>query len=663
MAHIDAGKTTVSERILFYTGISYKMGEVHDGEAVMDWMPQEQERGITITSAVTTCTWENHEIHIIDTPGHVDFTIEVERSLRVLDGAVVVFCAVGGVEPQSETVWHQADKYGVPKVAFINKMDRVGANYDSVIQMMKERFNSLPLPIQIPYGEEETFRGVVDLIRMKIITWDDTTKGLSYEYGEIPPEFFPQARERRDRMIALLADVDDAIAEKYLDGVEMSPEEIIGAIRKATISLKVVPVMCGSALRNKGVQPVLDAVVDFLPSPEDIPPVKGINPVTKLEETRESSDKAPLAALAFKIMQDEGRKLIYLRIYSGRLHAGDELYNASRGKKEKIARLLKMHANKRERVEMAAAGDIIAVMGLKEITTGDTVCDEAHPILLEPMEIYEPVISLAIEAKTPADQEKLIGALKKLTEEDPTLRVKYDDETAQTVLSGMGELHLEIITDRLMREFNARVNVGKPRVVHRETIQKRSMCEGLFEKELGEKKHHGHVKLLLEPKERGGGIEIVRQLEEGMAIPEDLLMAMEEGVKEGVMSGVLAGYPLIDLRIVILGGILKDGESTALGCRIAAVTAFHDCCVKADPVILEPIMLVDIMTPSEFMGEVIGDINSRHGEIQAITPKGAVSEIAAKVPLKAMFGYSTDLRSATQGRAVFTMQFFSYDKA
>ena len=520
VAHIDAGKTTMTERILFYTGRSYKMGEVHDGEAVMDWMPQEQERGITITSAVTTCAWENHEIHIIDTPGHVDFTIEVERSLRVLDGAVVVFCAVGGVEPQSENVWRQADKYGVPKVAFINKMDRVGANYSGTIRMMKERFNSLPLPIQIPFGEEENFRGVVDLIRRQIITWDEATRGLSYARADIPEEILPLAMEQRDRMIAVLADIDDAIAEKYLDGVEIPAEEIIAAIRKATISLQIVPVMCGSALRNKGVQPILDAVVHFLPSPEEIPPVTGLNPLTKREEIRESSDRAPLAALAFKIMQDEGRKLTYVRIYSGRIRAGDELYNASRGKKEKIARLLKMHANKRERVEQAGAGDIIAVMGLKEITTGDTICDEAHPILLEPIEFYEPVISLAIEAKTPVDQEKLTVALNKLMEEDPTLRVKYEEETAQTVISGMGELHLEIIIDRLMREFNARVNVGKPRVMHRETIQKRVECEGLFERELGEKKHFGHVKLLLEPKERGGGIEIVRRLEEEAAFPE-----------------------------------------------------------------------------------------------------------------------------------------------
>ncbi|MBU2054273.1 MAG: elongation factor G, partial [Proteobacteria bacterium] len=541
VAHIDAGKTTVTERVLFYTGRSYKMGEVHDGEAVMDWMPQEQERGITITSAVTTCTWENHEIHIIDTPGHVDFTIEVERSLRVLDGAVVVFCAVGGVEPQSENVWHQADKYGVPKIAFINKMDRIGANYFGTVRQMKKRFNSLPLPIQIPFGEEEAFRGVVDLIRLRLVTWDDASKGVSYKYADIPEEVLPRAMDQRDRMIAVLADVDDAIAEKYLDGVEIPEEEIVAAIRKATISLKVVPVMCGSALRNRGVQMVLDAVVHFLPSPEEIPPVKGVNPLTKQEEIRESSERAPLAALAFKIMQDEGRKLTYVRIYSGRIHAGDELYNAGRGRKEKIARLLKMHANKRERVEQAGAGDIIAVMGLKEITTGDTICDEDHPILLEPIEFYEPVISLAIEAKTPADQERLSVALNKLLEEDPTLRVKYEEETAQTVISGMGELHLEIIIDRLLREFNARVNVGKPRVMHRETIQKRVSCEGLFERELGEKKHFGHARLLLEPKERGGGIEIVRRLEEGAVIPEEFLSAMEEGVREGALSGVLAG--------------------------------------------------------------------------------------------------------------------------
>jgi elongation factor G len=662
-AHIDAGKTTVSERILFYTGKSYKMGEVHDGEAVMDWMPQEQERGITITSAVTTCQWENHDIHLIDTPGHVDFTIEVERSLRVLDGAVVVFCAVGGVEPQSETVWRQADRYEVPKVAFINKMDRIGADYQGTVAQMRERFNSLPLPVQIPLGAADSFQGVIDLIRMKSIRWDDSTKGREYEYEEIPEDAMIEALEQREKMIALLADFDDVIAEKFLDGVETGDAEIYEAIRKATISLGIVPVMCGSALKNKGVQPLLDAVVRYLPSPEDIPPVKGINPVTRLEEHRISSDKEPLAALAFKIMQDEGRKLTYLRIYSGRINAGDDLFNATRKKKEKISRILKMHANKRERVEQAGAGDIIAVMGLKEITTGDTVCSEEHPILLELIDFYEPVISLAIEAKTPADQEKLVGALSKLMDEDPTLRVRYDDETAQTVLSGMGELHLEVITDRLLREFNTRINVGKPRVVHRETIQKKVECEGVFERELAEKKHFGCVRLLLEPGKRGSGVEIVRRIDDpSLLFTEDMLAAMEDGIREGLQSGVLAGYQVIDIRIVIIGGAAREGETTVLGCRIAAATAFREGCQKAEPVLLDPIMLVDVVTPPEFMGEVIGDINARRGEIQEISPRGTTSEIRARVPLKAMFGYSTDLRSATQGRAIFTMQFFAYDK-
>jgi elongation factor G len=661
-AHIDAGKTTLTERILFYTGISYKMGEVHDGEAVMDWMPQEQERGITITSAVTTCLWQNHEIHLIDTPGHVDFTIEVERSLRVLDGAVVVFCAVGGVEPQSETVWRQADRYGVPKVAFINKMDRVGADYLGTIMQMGKRFDSLPLPIQIPLGSEDSFRGVVDLIRMQAVKWDDSTKGLSYQYEVIPTDIMPQAIEHREKMISLLSDMDDAIAEKYLEGIEIADKEINLAIRKATISLKIVPVLCGSALKNKGVQPLLDAVANYLPSPEDIPPVKGVNPMTKLEEIRHSSDKEPLAALAFKIMQDEGRKLTYLRIYSGRITAGDELYNASRRKREKISRILKMHANKRERIENAAAGDIIAVMGLKDIFTGDTICSELNPILLEPIDFYKPVISMAIEAKTPVDQEKLIAALTKLMEEDPTLTVKYDEETTQTVISGMGELHLEIIADRLLREFNTRINVGKPRVVHRETIQKKVECAGVFDRELAEKKQFGDVRLLLEPLKRGSGVEILRRVDEGVLFTEEMLQAIEEGIQEGLQSGVIAGYPVIDIRIVITGGSVREGETTPLGCRIAAATAFKDGILKADPVLLDPIMLVDVITPPEYTGEVIGDINARRGEIQEISPKGSVSEIRAKVPLKVMFGYSTDLRSATQGRAVFTMQFLAYDK-
>ncbi len=661
VAHIDAGKTTVTERILFYTGKSYKMGEVHDGEAVMDWMPQEQERGITITSAVTTCAWKNHDIHIIDTPGHVDFTIEVERSLRVLDGAVVVFCAVAGVEPQSETVWHQADKYGVPKIAFINKMDRVGADFLGAVDMMRERFTSIPLPIQIPAGSEDNFRGAIDLINQKLITWDEKTQGMDFTIQEIPQEFVEQAKVKREELIEVLADMDDDLAEKYLAGEEITTDEIIAALRKVTLSLKGVPVLCGTALRNKGIQPILDAVIDYLPSPDDIPPVKGINPLTKNEEVRHSSEKEPLAALAFKIVMEEGRKLTYLRIYSGHINAGDEIYNVIKQKKEKVARLLRMHANKRERIDKASAGELIAVLGLKETTTGDTLCDEKHPIMLEQIEFYEPVINQAIEAKTPADQEKLTTSLAKLVQEDPTLRVKYDDETAQTVISGMGELHLEIIVDRLKREFNAQVNVGKPRVVYRETISKHLEIEGIFEKELGEKKHFGHVRLSLTPRKRGSGNEVINKLDPAV-IPVEYHEVIVEGINESLMSGVVSSYPVIDVEVKIIGGSFKEGESSLQGYKIAAATAFRDGCNQAEPIMLEPIMLVDVITPSEFMGDVIGDINARRGEIQAINPKGNVSEVKAKVPLKAMFGYSTDLRSATQGRAIFSMIFAVYDK-
>mgnify|MGYP000936069723 CR=1 FL=1 len=661
IAHIDAGKTTVSERILYYTGKSYKIGEVHDGEAVMDWMPQEQERGITISSAVTTCNWANHEIHIIDTPGHVDFTIEVERSLRVLDGAVVVFDAVAGVEPQSETVWHQADKYGVPKIAFINKMDRVGADYFRVVKMMKERFASVPLPIQIPLGQQDQFLGVVDLIREKVVTWDDGSKGVNYQYSEIPGDREADAKANREIMLEILAEVDDGIAEKYLEGEEISESDLLRAIREATLANRLVPVMCGSALKNKGIQPVLDAVVNFLPSPEDVPPVRGIHPATKEELSRASSVKEPLSALAFKVMQDEGRKLTYIRIYSGQMKAGEELYNAGKKKKEKASRLLKMHANKRERLEQAGAGDIVAVMGLKETVTGDTICDEKNPILLESMEFYEPVISQAIEAKTPADQEKLSLALLKLMEEDPTLRVKYDEETAQTVISGMGELHLEVVIDRLGREFNAHVNVGKPRVVHRETIRNKVDVEGHFERELGDKKHFGHVRLVLEPKERGSGVEIEWKADTAI-LPAEYVKAVEEGIQESLVSGAVAGYPVVDIRIKILEVGLKEGESSPIGYKIAASSAFRDGCIKGESVLLQPIMAVNVITPAEFMGDVIGDINARKGEIQTITPKGAMCEIRVLVPLKALFGYSTDLRSATQGRAVFTMQFYAYDQ-
>ncbi len=662
IAHIDAGKTTVTERILFYTGRSHRMGEVHNGEAIMDWMPQEQERGITITSAVTACEWKNHEVHIIDTPGHVDFTIEVERCLRVLDGAVVVFCAVGGVEPQSETVWHQADKYGVPKIAFINKMDRIGADFPKAIRMMKERFNSIPLPIQIPVGKEEQFNGVVDLITQKVIAWSEKDAvGLSFELSDVPPDFLSQVEEYRENLIETIAEIDDGIAEKYLEGIDVSEKEMIHAIRKATISLKIVPVLCGAALRNKGIQPLLNSVVDFLPSPLDIPPVEGVNPITGENEERYSSDNEQLAAFAFKVMMDEGRKMTYLRIYSGRIKSGEDVYNATKGKKERVARLLKMHANKRERLEEVGAGDIIAVMGLKNTTTGDTICNESHPIVLESMEFYEPVITQAIEARTPSDQEKLTVALEKLVEEDPTIRVKYVDETDQTVISGMGELHLEIFIDRLIREFNAHVNVGRPRVVYRETIEKAVEVEERFEREVGERKHFGHVKLFIEPKERGGGIELPADIERE-SIPEEFHAAIIEGIREATLSGVVAGYPVLDVKVRIIGGSYREGESSELGYKVAASSAFKKGCLQAEPILLEPIVKVDIITPSEFVGEVIGDINSRRGEVESMTNRGPVSEIRAKVALEKMFGYSTDLRSITQGRATFSMQFSEYDK-
>jgi len=638
------------------------MGEVHDGEAVMDWMPQEQERGITISSAVTTCDWRNHEIHIIDTPGHVDFTIEVERSLRVLDGAVVVFSAVEGVEPQSETVWHQADKYGVPKIAFINKMDRVGADFSNAVQMMRERFASVPLPVQAPLGESDHFRGIVDLVRMRLVTWRENTLGAALDVSEIPEDIRAEAEARRERLLETVAEADDGIAEKYLAEEPVTEAELIRAIRKATVSLKIVPVLCGAALRNKGVQLILDAVVDYLPSPEDIPPVRGVNPVTKAQEERPASDRAPFTALAFKVAMMEGRKITYVRIYSGLLKAGDEVFNATKGRREKVARLLKMHANKRERMDAAGAGDIIAVAGLKEAQTGDTLCSESKPLILESIEFYNPVISQAIEAKTPADQEKLPDVLAKISEEDPTLKVKYDEETAQTVISGMGELHLEVVVDRLQREYNIHVNTGKPRVVYRETIQKAVEAEGRFERELGEKRHFGHVRLALEPLARGAGVEIRNELAPE-TVPAEFHPVIEESIGEAVLSGVVAGYPVLDIRVRITGGSVKEGESSAIGYRIATQAAFREGCSKADPVLLEPIMRVDVLTPKDFMGEVIGDLNARRGEVESVNPKGPVTEIRADVPLRALFGYSTDLRSATQGRAVFSMQFLRYDKA
>ncbi|MFH1625362.1 MAG: elongation factor G [Pseudomonadota bacterium] len=660
IAHIDAGKTTVTERILYYTGRSHKIGEVDNGEATMDWMVQEQERGITITSAVTTCSWMNHEIHIIDTPGHVDFTIEVERSLRILDGAVVIFCAVGGVEPQSETVWHQADKYHVPRIVFINKMDRVGADFFGTIEMMKDRLGANPLLIQLPLGREEDFRGIIDLIKMKCVVWHTETLGATFDEGDIPPELLDVSHKYRERLIETVAETDDLLTEKYLDGEPLSEREIKSAIRGATIDYRLVPVLCGAGLRNKGVQPLLDSVVDFLPSPLDVPPVSGINPITGKKEQRFSRDDEYFSALSFKIMMDQGRKMTYFRVYSGVLQAEAEVYNSTRGKKERIARILKMHANKRERIPEVRTGNIVAAMGLKDTTTGDTLCDEEHPILLEAIDTYDPVISVAVEPKTKDDQEKLPLCLEKLAEEDPTFRVKLDEDTGQTIISGMGELHLDVLVNRLLREFNVGVNVGKPQVVYRETIVKPADVEGRFEREIDGRPHFGHLWLRLEPQGRGEGISFINGLKDG-AIPAEYIPAIEEGIRESAISGV-KGYQVVDVRVTLVGGTFRETSSSELGYRVAASIAFKKGSGLANSILLEPIMEVDVVVPEEFMGEVIGDINSRGGKIEEISSKGKVKIIKSLIPLKRMFGYSTELRSASQGRGTFSMQFSQYDK-
>jgi elongation factor G len=660
MAHIDAGKTTVTERILYYTGRSHKMGEVHDGEAIMDWMPQEQERGITITSAVTTCPWKGHEIHLIDTPGHVDFTIEVERSLRVLDGAVALFDAVGGVEPQSETVWHQADKYRVPRLTFINKMDRVGADFLGTVEMMKEKLGARPVLIQLPLGEEERFQGVIDLIEMKAITWDEETLGATFQEVKIPEDFFSDARKYRDQLLEALVEKSDPLMEKYLGGQEISAQEIKAVLRGATLKFDLVPVLCGAALRNKGIQPLLDAVVDYLPAPVDILPVKGFNPKTGEPESRRSSDQEPFAALAFKIMTEEGRKLTYIRVYSGVLRAEQEVYNSTKGKRERVARLFRMNANKKERIPEVRAGDIVAAAGLKETTTGDTLCDASHPITLERIDFYEPVTSVAIEPKSRADQEKLDFFLQKIIDEDPTFRVQFDEDTGQTIISGMGELHLEVIVRRLLEDFNVSVNVGKPQVVYRETITQTAEAEGKFEREIEGVLHFGHVRLRVEPGPRGSGIEFSKAAADG-TIPEEFISSVETGVKESVGTGVVAGYPLVDLKAHLLGGTYREGNATPLAFQVAAAMAFREGCQKAQPVLLEPIMHTEVVVPEDFLGEVIGDLSARKGRIEQIQSKGKVSVVDAFVPLKEMFGYSTDLRSLTQGRGTFTMQFHHFD--
>jgi elongation factor G len=661
MAHIDAGKTTTTERILYYTGITYKIGEVHEGTATMDWMVQEQERGITITSAATTCTWRDHRINIIDTPGHVDFTIEVERSLRVLDGAVAVFCSVGGVEPQSETVWRQADKYRVPRIAFINKMDRVGADFFRGIRMMRERLRTNAIPIQLPIGKEDSFRGVIDLVAMKAVLWDEDTLGARYRTEEIPQEHLAAAEEYREELLEAVAEGDEALLEKYLEGQPISESEIRQAIRKATLDIKVIPVLCGAAFKNKGVQPLLDAVVDYLPAPSDILAVQGVNPNSHATETRPADDRAPFSALAFKIMTDPFvGTLTFMRVYSGMMESGSYVYNSTKGKKERIGRLLKMHANKREDIKEVYAGDIVAAVGLRDSTTGDTVCDESHPIVLEAIEFPAPVISIAIEPKTKADQEKLGISLQKLATEDPSFRVATDRETGQTIISGMGELHLEVIVDRLLREFKVDANVGKPQVADTETIRGAREREGKFIRQTGGRGQYGHVLLRVEPLPPGKGFEFVDGTKGGV-IPREYIPAVERGVRDAMETGTLAGYPMVDVKTTLLDGSYHEVDSSEIAFKIAASMAFKEATRKASPVILEPIMAVEVVVPEEFMGEVIGDLNGRRGKIQGMEAHAGAQVVTAQVPLSEMFGYATDLRSMTQGRATFTMQFSHYD--
>jgi elongation factor G len=662
IAHIDAGKTTITERILYYTGRSHKIGEVHDGEAVMDWMPEEQERGITITSAVTTCQWLGHTINIIDTPGHVDFTIEVERSLRVLDGAIGVFCAVGGVEPQSETVWHQADRYGVPKIAFINKLDRPGASFETAVEMIRERLGAVPLVLQLPWGQEEQFQGVIDLIKMRALVWNEEDLGATFEEIAIPEDYQEASVKQRERIMELVADMDDSIMEKYLAEEEIDTQALKKAIRQATIDLKLVPIFCGAALRNKGVQALLDGIVEFLPSPLDVPPVTGINPKTRESETRSATTKEPLSALAFKVAMDQGRRMTFLRIYSGILKTGSAVYNSSKEVAERAARIMRMHANKRERIDQAVCGDIIAVMGLKETTTGDTLCDRDHPLVLEAMEFDEPVISMAVEPKQLKDQERLVDTLMKVDDEDPTFRFTVDEDTGQMIISGMGELHLEVVAQRLKREYSLDVNTGKPQVVYRETIGKKSGAETVFDREWAGVMHFAGVSIEVSPLERGAGNRFVNKCTNPLMV-DGFIDAVEQGVKEAAESGVLMGYPVIDVETVLVDAVVKEQFSSPLSFKIAASMAFREAIQAGEPVLLEPIMKVEIIAPEEFVGDVINDLNSRGGRIEQITSKGTAKILATIVPLSKMFGYSTALRSSSQGRATFTMQFSHYDKA
>ncbi len=661
MAHIDAGKTTTTERILYYSGVNYKIGEVHDGTATMDWMVQEQERGITITAAATTCEWNEHRINIIDTPGHVDFTAEVERSLRVLDGAVAVFDAVAGVEPQSETVWRQADRYSVPRIALVNKMDRVGADFERCVSMMRSRLGASPVVIQLPWGKESDLRGIIDLVEMRGISYKDETLGADYEITDIPEEYLDQAHKMREEMVEAIAETDEPLLEKYLSGEEITNEELKAALRRATISNGLQPVLCGSAFKNKGVQPLLDAVIDFLPSPEDVPAVIGTDPVTDMPVERPASDDAPFSALVFKIMTDPFvGQLAYFRIYSGHIESGDKVANATRGKDERIGRLLKMHANKREEISQLWAGDIAAAVGLKGVKTGDTICAQGHPVVLEAMSFPEPVIAVSIEPKTKADQEKLATALGKLQQEDPTFHVHTEPDTGQTLISGMGELHLEIITDRLVREFNVGANIGRPQVAYRESLTKEASGEGRFVRQSGGRGQFGHVKIHVRPTE---GEFVFENKIVGGVIPREFIRPVEQGIREAMESGPLAGYPMTGIEVELYDGSHHEVDSSEVAFKIAGSMAIQDASKQANPVLLEPVMAVEVVTPEEYMGDVIGDITSRRGRVQQMDARGNAQVITCRVPLSEMFGYATDLRSATQGRATYTMQFENYEQA
>ncbi|MDI9464529.1 MAG: elongation factor G [Limnochordia bacterium] len=660
MAHIDAGKTTTTERILFYTGKVHKIGETHEGGATMDWMAQERERGITITSAATTCHWKGYRINIIDTPGHVDFTVEVERSLRVLDGAVAVFCSVGGVEPQSETVWRQADRYRVPRIAYVNKMDRVGANFQRVMDMMVERLGANPVAVQWPIGAEDTFRGIVDLVEMKAHFYIDDIG--NFEVGEIPEELRDEVELARQLLVEKVAETDDELTIKYLEGEEITPEELKAALRRACIAVELIPVLCGSSFKNKGVQPLLDAVVEYLPSPADLPPVEGSNPATGAEEHRALRDDEPFAGLAFKIMADPYvGKLAFFRVYSGTLRAGSYVLNVSTGRRERVGRILLMHANHREDVDQVFSGDIAAIVGPKDISTGDTLADEKHPILLEALEFPEPVINLAVEPKSKADQDKLGYALQRLAEEDPTFRVYTDQETGQTIIAGMGELHLEIIVDRLLREFKVEANIGKPQVAYRETITKAVKAEGKFVRQTGGRGQYGHVVLEVEPNERGAGFVFENKIVGGV-VPREYIAPVEAGIKEAMLTGVVAGFPVVDVKVALVDGSYHEVDSSELAFKIAGSIGFKEACRQAAPVILEPVMKLEVVTPDDFLGDVMGDINARRGKIAGMEQRGNTQIVRGYVPLAEMFGYATALRSMTQGRAQHTMTFAYYEQ-